>query len=347
MVDGVLGVAARSPEARAPARDRPTAARGPRGGLSAALAVLLLLLAAAPPLLAAVEEEVPFLSGPVNDYAGMIPDEEEIQIGDRLRRFEADTGVQVVVLTVEDIGGVPLEDYSLRVAETWELGQEGADNGVLLLVVRDSRQLRLEVGYGLEPLLTDLEAHRIIDRVITPRFRAGDFGSGVEAGVETVIAALEGDEDAIPGRPVAELPERVQGPRGAGVLVFLLFLVVIGPISAGAAFSRGCQSWFLFFFLMPFWVAFPAAVLGGSAGLVALGLWIVLFPLLKLLASKTDLGSRLGKRWVQKSRGPVFLPIGGGGRGRSSGGFGGGGFSSGGFSGGGGSFGGGGASGSW
>ncbi|HQT96131.1 MAG TPA: TPM domain-containing protein, partial [Thermoanaerobaculaceae bacterium] len=116
-------------------------------GRSRALPLLVAALLATP-LAAAVE--VPFLSGHVNDTAAMIPAGVREQIETKLAAFEKTTGAQVVVLTVPSLNGEPIEDYSIKVAQTWKLGRKGVDDGVLFLVARDDRRMRIEVGYGLE-----------------------------------------------------------------------------------------------------------------------------------------------------------------------------------------------------
>ncbi len=304
----------------------------PAVGLAALAGAVLLASAWAAP---AAAKEVPYLSGRIVDEADMIPPDEEQRLDQKLQELEKATGDQVAVLTVQSLEGDPLEDYSMRVAQTWKLGEKGKDNGVLLLIAKDNRKLRIEVGYGLEPQLTDAQAGRIIRNVITPRFKAGDFGGGVEAGVDAIAGTLRGEPGAIPEDTG---PANDLGVGGRFMMGGIFFLVV-GIFSMIALFGKGCQSWFLYAFLMPFYFAFPLAIFG--AGGVILGVaWVLLFPLFKLFVGKTP----VGRRWARTS------PFYGGlsswvasssshGGGWSSGG--------GGFSGGGGSFGGGGASGGW
>lgn len=286
---------------------------------------------------ATAAKEVPYLSGRIVDEAGLLPPDEAQRIEDELRRLEEETGVQVAVLTVESLEGEVLEDYSLRVAETWGLGQAEEDNGVLLLVARDDRKLRIEVGYGLEGRLTDAQAGRIVRNAIVPRFKAGDFDGGVAAGVDSIVGAVRGEEGAIPEDTGSGLEG---GPEGFWERAFMggIFLVVVGLFSTIALFGKGCQSWFLYLFLIPFWLAFPFAILGAFGVLLGIG-WIVLFPILRLFFSR----SPVGKRMVRTSPFLAGVSTWAATSSSRSGGFGGGG----GFSGGGGSFGGGGASGSW
>jgi uncharacterized protein len=276
--------------------------------------------------------EVPFLSGRVNDYADLLSAEAEQRIVARLSGFEQARGSQVVVLTILSLEGEALEEFSLRVAETWALGRKEVDDGVLLLVARDDRKMRIEVGYGLEHQLTNAQSGRILRNVLRPRFQNGDFDGGIEEAVNVIIGTLEG-ADVIP-------PDETGGQHDLPVRlgIFAFFLAVISVFAMTAIFSSGCNSWFLYVFLMPFFGAFPSALLHPKAGIIAVGGWAILFPVMKFLLRKTD----FGKRWTEEHPGWTNWSGGGGG-----GGFSGGGFSGGGFSGGGGSFGGGGASGSW
>jgi uncharacterized protein len=301
----------------------------------ARLLVLLALVLLAPPLAA---RDVPFLAGRVNDTAGMLSPAARQRIEATLAALEQQTGAQVAVLTLDSLNGDPLEDYSVKVAKTWKLGQQGKDNGVLLLLVKNDRKMRIEVGYGLEPQLTDLQTHVILDEIIRPAFQSGDFDGGIEKGVDAIASAIRGQ--GVPkslGRPADEGPANLPaGPRG-GFSVF--FLLIIGVFSLIALSTRGCQSWFFYAFLTPFYYFLGGATLG----LILAGAWLVVFPLLHLLFARKGWGRR-GGGW------PIFFPGGWGGGGGGWGGGGGGGWGGGGgggFSGGGGSFGGGGSSGSW
>ena len=145
--------------------------------------------------------EVPYLAQRVTDLANLLPIEAESRLEAKLKTLESETGAQVAVLTVPSLEGEVIEDFSLRVAETWQLGRETQDDGVLVLVARDDRRVRIEVGYGLEGAITDLQSRRIIDGLMVPRFRQGDFAGGIEAAVNAVAGAVRGESDAIPPEP--------------------------------------------------------------------------------------------------------------------------------------------------
>lgn len=153
-------------------------------------ALAVSLLAAFP----AAALEVPYLSGRVVDEAGMMSPGTVEGVTATLEQLERDTGAQVAVLTLPSLEGEAIEDYSHRVAETWKLGREGEDDGVLFLVARDDRRMRIEVGYGLEGRIPDALAGRILDQKVRPRFRAGEFDAGIASGVGAVAALIRGEQ---------------------------------------------------------------------------------------------------------------------------------------------------------
>lgn len=293
--------------------------------------VLVLLLLLLPALAAALD--VPALQGRVNDRANLILPDARQRIEQKLAGLEQRTGAQVAVLTVPSLEGDSLEDFSLRVAEAWKLGQAEQDNGALLLVAQQDRKMRIEVGYGLEPVLTDLETSLIQRDYIIPRFRSGDFGGGIEAGVDAIVQAVEGEVPPAPepAQPVGN-PGRGGGGNFLGFLLMALFF--LGPFSLNAARSG---SWLVYLFLLPFYF-FLGSMVSLWVGLLAAGAWLIAFPILRMLFPRRAGRRGGGGGWFI---GPGF----GGGSwgGGSRGGWGGGG----GFSGGGGSFGGGGSSSSW
>lgn len=291
--------------------------------------VLWVLLALLP--FAAVAKDIPPLTGRIVDQANLLTAEQRQRMEQKLAQFEQQTSDQVVVLTVDSLDGEAIEDYANKVGRSWALGQKGKDNGVLLLVAKQDRKMRMEVGYGLEPVLTDLQTKVIQDEVIIPYFKKDDYGGGIEAGVDGILSTIQGKPFTPAPQPAAEHGE--SGPD-FGFLIFALFILV--PFSMNAARSR---SWFLYVFLLPIYF-FLGNLLNPIVGLVAAGLWAVAFPILRLILPKSSgLGRRGGGGWFI---GPGGWGGGGGGGGGWSGGGGGGG-----FSGGGGSFGGGGSSSSW
>ncbi len=283
-------------------------------------------------------KDVPYLAGRVNDHANLLPQPDRDRIEGKLRSFEQQAGAQVVVLTIDSLEGEALDAYSVRVAHTWKLGQKDADNGVLFLVAKQDRKMRIEVGYGLEAKLTDAQSVRILDNLVRPRFRQGDFVGGIEAGVDAILGTVRG-EDVIPsGPPPSSSRDASEAGWGFKLVFFGFYAVVTGVFSALALFSRGRESWVLWLFLMPFHLLFPM-VLHPLAGLIIFGAWLLGLPLFKLWFGKSAWGRRFGGEhpgWAS------FASAGGSGE---SGGWSSGGDS--GFSGGGGDFGGGGASSDW
>jgi uncharacterized protein len=297
------------------------------------VAALLLFAVAAAAL------EVPYLGGRVNDLAGMLSDDAESRFTARLAQLENDQGAQVVVLTIPSLEGDSIEDFSLRAAQTWQIGQEGHDNGVVMVIARDERLVRIEVGYGLEGALTDAESGRIIRGLITPRFRSGDFDGGVEAALEAIEAEVRGEPAMLPD-------DRVDGAPTAGKprLVSLLLFALFGwPFINAALATRGAAGWILYLVLAPFFFVVPAVFFGPTTGAITGVLWLVLFPILRMILPQ---GPRPPGGGAKGRQGRGFPPIWVSGSGWRGGGGSGGGFG-GGFGGGGGSFGGGGATGGW
>ena len=137
--------------------------------------------------------ETPNLRGHVNDYANMISSSARVKLEEELKSFEQSDSTQLVILSIPSLEGETIEVYSIKVVEAWRLGQARKDNGILFLVSKNDRKMRIEVGRGLEGRLTDLMAGRIIDLVINPRFKRGDFDGGFTAGVASLIDATRGE----------------------------------------------------------------------------------------------------------------------------------------------------------
>jgi len=159
-------------------------------------AVILLLLVP----LAAFAAELPALTGRVVDNAGIIDTATRSSLITRLAAFQAKSSDQIVVATVPTLDGEAIEPYANRLFRAWGLGQAGEDNGILLLVARDDRKMRIEVGYGLEGTLTDLHSKLIIENTMVPAFRAGDFSGGISRAVDDIIMVLEGNAAELEAR---------------------------------------------------------------------------------------------------------------------------------------------------
>ena len=153
------------------------------------LLFIALLLIATPAL---ADVSVPALSGRVVDQAGILNNAEESRLTTKLKNLEDSSSIQLVVVTLSSLRGSPIEDWGLTLGRTWGIGQKGTDNGVLLIVAPNDRELRIEVGYGLEGTLPDATADAIIRNVIVPRFKAGNMADGISDGVDAIISVLSG-----------------------------------------------------------------------------------------------------------------------------------------------------------
>jgi uncharacterized protein len=285
--------------------------------------VAALLLAFASP--AAADVAVPQLTGRVVDRTGTLSSGDVAALSQKLSDFETRKGSQIAVLIVPTTDPETIEQFSIRVAEAWKIGRKTVDDGAILVVAKNDRHLRIEVGYGLEGALTDVTSRRIIDEVITPKFRDGDFAGGISAGVERMMRVVDGEPLPVPSRSVnlANLDEI--GPL-APVVLFASLIVggflrallgrLLGSVATGSV------------------IGLLALLIIGSGALALLAgiIGFVLSFIADLFPAST--GSSRGGSWSSGSS------SGGWSSGSSS-------SDSGGFSGGGGSFGGGGASGSW
>lgn len=196
---------------------------------------LCLLLCAA---LAAAQVQAPPLTGRVVDRAGLLDAGQEAELTRLLADHEQATGNQVVVVTLPDLGGRGIEETGLALGRQWGIGQQGRDNGALLLVAQAERRIRIEVGYGLEGSLTDAQSALIIHNLIAPAFRRGDFAGGIRAGVEGMIQVIGGEpmEGYLPalGRPAPEQP-----PLLVLLIVFAVMLTVVGISGRGPRGRQG------------------------------------------------------------------------------------------------------------
>jgi uncharacterized protein len=247
-----------------------------------------------------------------------------------LRGLETRKGSQIAVLIVPTTDGEAIEQFSLRVAEAWKIGRKKIDDGALLVIAKNDRHLRIEVGYGLEGALTDATTKRLIDEVITPKFKAGDFAGGVSAGIDRMIAVINGEKLPEPA------PAHWQGPSlGNWIDPFNPFVLAFVFIVGGAL--RAALGRLVGSIATGGFVGFLAWLFIGSMG-AALVVGVVAF----LISAIIDLIPSGGGRGTRGGWSGGSSSGGGWSSGSSSSSS-----DSGGFSGGGGSFGGGGASGSW
>lgn len=266
----------------------------------------------------------------VHDDAHVLKQETIDQLEKKLAQYEDSTSNQIAILITSSLEGESIEDYSIRVAEKWALGKKDKDNGVLLLIAVDDHKMRIEVGEGLEGVLTDALSSRIIRNEMAPNFRRGDYDSGVTAAINGIIKAIGGEYTAEDSNDIEDLTLKQRILIGLGLYFFLsifAFFALVMP---------GCTGWGLFAFLIPFYTLFPMFLVSEKNWYIPGLIYILGFPPLKLLVGRTAWGKKIGTNMGGGTSG------GGGWSSWSSGGSGGGG-----FSGGGGSFGGGGSSGSW
>lgn len=253
---------------------------------------------------------VPELTGRVVDLTGTLTPEQVLSLDRELASLEEQKGSQIAVLMVSTTEDEVIEDFSMRVAEAWKIGRKGVDDGILITIARDDRKVRIEVGYGLEGVITDATASRIIRERMAPAFRQGDFYGGIRAATTTIARLLEGE--ALP-------PPEPETESATGIN---------NGFFIGSAIGSFVMHWFL---------PTPVAIIAATLIFWVISIFTAGFSIANLLFLLV--ASFVGVSWYR---------FGGGGGISSSGGWSGsGGFSGGGFSGGGGSFGGGGSSGSW
>ncbi len=259
--------------------------------------------------------EIPNLSSRVTDLTQTLSPDEQAQLEQKLAAFEAKKGSQIALLIVPTTQPEEIEQYAIRAVEKWKIGREKVDDGVLLLIAKDDRKIRIEVGYGLEGAIPDLYAKRIISEVIGPKFKQGDFYGGLDAGVDKIIGLVDGEQLPAPSNAQAS---------GMGLMDMLPILLFGGLISG-------------LFLRSMFGTFFGSALNGGLVGGVVTILGVALSGAAVLGVIAFFITMMLGGRGMNGYSGGI--PMGGGGW--SGGG------SSSSWGGGGGGFGGGGASGDW
>jgi len=287
------------------------------------------------------QKAVPELWGiRVHDDAHSLKQETVDELEKELRAYEDSTSNQIALLIVQALDGEVLEEYALKVAEKWKLGTKNKDNGVLLLIAVDDHKMRIEVGQGLEGVLTDAECSRIIRNEMAPEFRRGDYDAGVRAGMTGIVKAIAGEYTSEDAGSVEDLGLFAKLLITLGVTFFISIFAFIGSIAPGFV------GWGLYVFLMPFYGLFPMMTFDEQYWYVPLGIYAVLFPILRTWIGKKSWVQKMGKGSGGSSGKGFWSGMSSGGGSSSSGGSS---WSSGGssFSGGGGSFGGGGSSGGW
>lgn len=189
---------------------------------AAGLVMLALLLAAG---VAFAEPKFPQLTGRVVDEAGLLSGQEQAALVEELAALEAKSTDQVVVVTLKSLQGYPIEDFGYQLGRRWGIGQKGKDNGILLIVAPNERKVRIEVGYGLEPVMTDAMSKLIVDNAILPEFRKGDFPAGIRAGVRDIKDVLLGDPEAVKQRAIKL--QQSDGPDALQIIIFLFWLAIV------------------------------------------------------------------------------------------------------------------------
>lgn len=301
--------------------------------------------------------DVPFVSGRVNDYANILDNDALALLENKLADYEKETTNQIAILIINSLGGESLEEFSIKTAEKWKLGTKDKDNGVLLLIALDDRKLRIEVGYGLEESLTDIKCGQIIRNKITPYFKTNNYKEGIIEGVDSIISVIGGNDnlDNNDVQPYTQNEKKRSDFFDSGLDIFSRVLFgffifgIIGLFTFIGIFSpKGFPGWFLYFFLIPFWAMFPIVVVGTKITFYIVIVYLIGFPLVKILFNKgSDRFPSLKKmkNFFEGSGGSSSNFSSSSTSGSHSSGFSSSSSSS--FSGGGGSFGGGGSSGSW
>ena len=290
-----------------------------RGAARRTASVLFLAFGLCWSTFAAAQVPVPQLTGPVIDQTGTLTAEQKISLEQTLTAFEARKGSQLAVLMVATTAPEAVEQYALRVAEQWKLGRKKIDDGAILVVAKNDRTLRIEVGYGLEGALNDATSQRIISETILPQFKQQDFYGGITAGVGQIIRVVDGEPLPAPGRTLGGAIGGISNIQQYAPFLFILALTVGGVLRATLG-------------------TVPGSLVTGGA--VAVAAWFMVGALSMALVAGvlalfvTLLSGRMGGHGM----GGYYGGMGGGGRGGRGGG---------GLSGGGGGFGGGGASGRW
>ena len=193
----------------------------------------------------------PAMNGPVNDYAGLLDSAEKRQLTDFLTNLSDTKGIQIAVLTLPSLEGDDLERFSMRTVEQWKLGKKGEDNGALLLIAVAEKKIRIEVGYGLESTLTDMQSGSIIRNIIAPAFRSGNYGKGIIGAVQKMAnLAAGGDIDESYASEISD-DDPAAASRSSAIVLFLFFVFMMIAMnrrrgrfgrSRGSGFARSAAT---------------------------------------------------------------------------------------------------------
>lgn len=259
-------------------------------------------------------------SGLVNDFAGILSTTEKTELETTLSNFKKETGNEITIVTVSSLGDETVNSYAVKLFEEWGIGKRDKDNGLLILHTPNERQIWIEVGYGLEPYITDAKASSIYRNILSPAFKQGNYANGYTEAIKAIIATLRGEAEAIPEKS-----------SGSKLNIDWFFIILFVPIWFGSILARSKSWWF-------------GGVLGGIAGIIIGFIYgflftgiisIIIFAILGLIFD--FIVSKAYEKSKIKGGNPPWW-IGGGGFGGGHGGFGGGfgGFGGGGSGGGGG-----------
>lgn len=268
----------------------------------------------------AAQTAIPEPSGYVNDFATVIPDELQVQLESELRSFDEETSVEIAVVTVPSLGGDTIEGYAIRLFEEWGIGKKDVDNGVLLLLTIEERDVRIEVGYGMEPYVTDGLAGRILDGSVLPGLRAGNYGDGLAAGARALTQSIR-ESEYVPGDVRPRKAVEIGGSR-----FYTLIGLAFASLYAASYMARTREV-----VLGALWGAGVGGVLGWLVGglvaviilALATGVAGLLLDLLLSSAYKYQVKSGRDSSWASNWGGFYGAGRGGLGSGGGGGGFGG------------------------
>lgn len=217
--------------------------------LAGARGIVLALLVFLVPSGALAAPKFPPLTGRVVDDAGLLSPQTEQRLSDEFAKLEADTGHQVVVATVPDLQGYEIEEYGYQLGRAWGIGRKGEDDGVILLVAPNERKVRIEVGYGLEPVLTDALSNVILQSAVLPQFRDGNYEQGIVAGAEAIVQQLALPEDQAKAKVAQAAQAQAQRDDSGSVIpvifvIFVIFWILSGLLGAFGR-RRGGGLWWL------------------------------------------------------------------------------------------------------